>query len=553
MDISMLQQIQIEAFAVAYGAATVVFRVAPDEASPRMRKKIRKWLMTRFDFGVLPPEAQVFLDKSKTDQEVMDLLTACQQYVCAEGTRKQQQTDATLEGFSDEVKQAFRDLLEGCVEFEEVTQEPGKLILEVGLCYGYRQELILFTDDRIEMGPGDLLFFDDAQVMKAENGWRLICGCKDKILGIDFHDAAVNVMLYRADSRPHYDGPWEMLFSTAALVAMKAEELGDAYLNEKERDLLPLCRELRALGRYSSFREKCPNHALLKEYFAAHGLSKLSGLLDKIRDCPPKFDKRIALLTRLCRVLDQAKYESLWRELWGLVSASQDGYAQWPAAEQENVEKLRARIEKQLYNLGYEGKYPTFRKVGGLKGLRLEESHGESYFISGEKNVEFRIECQEDHAFGQCRVVFLCGTALLRKNESLTDVYSCCFDAKGRRLIKTVTFEDEEIGTLEEYVTVAAKKAECARLSKREKQLYAMDRKISWQECLLMFLCMGGMFAILWTAGMFMFSCILTAVMVGFSEIPDMIAAMPWGWMFAGCFVCYGGVMTVVEILAKRK
>jgi len=69
----------------------------------------------------------------------------------------------------------------------------------------------------------------------------------------------------------------------------------------------------------------------------------------------------------------------------------------------------------------------------------------------------------------------------------------------------------------------------------------------------LMFLFMGGMFAVFFTAAMFLFCCLVTAISLGFGSIPEMIEEMPWWQLFVFCFVAFGGTMTFIGIKANTK
>ena len=243
----------------------------------------------------------------------------------------------------------------------------------------------------------------------------------------------------------------------------------------------------------------------------------------------------------------------MWRELYELVADTQQGYTDEVITyDQTKLNKIRAQIEKNFHNLGYEGKYPTFIKKGSIKGIRLEESYNQTYFVGVENNVEYIIECREFMQFGSLQIQFISGTALFLKDETITDIYSCCFDKKGRRLFKTFLCDVEEDKEIEQLVTIAAKKAECTKLSKQEKTLIGTD-PFSWQYFISTFIFAGGLFAVLMTAATFLILCLVDAIIFGFGDIPNMIKEMPWLLFFAISFVGFGGGMAIVDTMAKRK
>ena len=153
----------------------------------------------------------------------------------------------------------------------------------------------------------------------------------------------------------------------------------------------------------------------------------------------------------------------------------------------------------------------------------------------------------------ELQIQFICGTALLKRNEAITDIYSCCFDAKGRRLYKTVYFSpDSEANLLERYAKIAAKKAECIKLNKYERELFGNDF-ILWENFLTVLFFAGGLFAALMTVAMILFVCVMTIIEEGFSAVPEAIGMMPWRLCFFVCFFGFGIPMAIVETKAKRK
>ena len=255
----------------------------------------------------------------------------------------------------------------------------------------------------------------------------------------------------------------------------------------------------------------------------------------------------------MSNALNDAKCESLWRELYELVADTQAEYTdKMLSYDQKKLNNIRSEIEECFHDLGYEGKYPTFVKKGALKGIRLEESYDQSYFVGREKYAQYMVECREILYGDMLHIQFICGTAFLKKSETVPDIYSCCFNKKGRRIFKKFLWDAAEMDALPQYVTIAAKRAECTKLNKKEKGLLG-NTAGSWLYFALMFLFMGGMFAVLFTAAMFLFFCGLTAVLDGFGTMMEMIKEFPWWLMLVMSFVGFGGAMTIVDIKAKNK
>ena len=98
--------------------------------------------------------------------------------------------------------------------------------------------------------------------------------------------------------------------------------------------------------------------------------------------------------------------------------------------------------------LGYKGNYPNFYKDGEILRPHLAKSYETVYLVGREKNVKHIVHCFESCDKESLNIFLLCGTALLKKGEEATDIISCLFNAKGRRIFSGISqyipFEDYE-------------------------------------------------------------------------------------------------------------
>lgn len=560
MDISKLDLNYIELFALAYSVAELVFDVAPIQASPKKQKKIRKWVNKTYVEGDdLPKNVLNFINDSKSDSEFIEFLVVCSKHITEQGTLKKQLFEKVAINFSEDVKKAFIHLFETMQYCETVEKQDGKIIFTLDDSDSYKRKLVLQTSQENFIDNFDSFGFSDAQILKEHNGYKLICTAENfdeetsVPIGIFFEQATTEIEVYRADRRGFDDNPWESLAFMASDI-LKKEYLGAEYFNQKEQDLIPLLKELRALSVWAPlYDEESPNFEILKQYITKHNVIHLVPLIDRAAKREKIKSVNPLLLARLTNKFNEANCESLWRELYELVADTQEGYADKILSyNQTKLNKIRLQIEKNFHNLGYEGKYPTFSKKGTIKGIRLEESYNQSYFVGIEKNVEHIIECREFLNCDMLNIQFICGTALLKKGENITDIYSCCFNKNGRRLFKKIYWDAEDTDVLEQFITIAAKKAECTKLSKKEKELLG-NGTLSWQYFVSMFIFAGGLFAILMTSASFLILCLVTAIIDGFGGILDMVKQMPWWLFFTISFVGFGGAMAIVDIKAKTK
>lgn len=178
-----------------------------------------------------------------------------------------------------------------------------------------------------------------------------------------------------------------------------------------------------------------------------------------------------------------------------------------------------------------------------------------------EKHAQYFVHCSEsfdENAY--LTVQFLCGTAFLKKEENETDIYGCLFRAGGQRLFHTVhgviplqNAEETAWEDLEISLDIAVKKAECQKLSKAEKKQYYGNTIPGFGMFLRIFLVAGGMFGVAMTLIALLLCVLATAAFGRFSDIPEMLKAIPWGLLLAIGWIGYGGAMGIAEVLAGRK
>lgn len=559
MDVSILNLKDIELFHLAYTVSKDVFLSSPLEASPGTQKRIRKWVnQVYIADNSLPQTVKDFIDDSKSDGEFIAFMAACADYMEVHIAEKKQLFEEVTAGFTADVKNAFLHLFATKVYADDFELGENKLTFSLDSCGSYSRKLILHTSQDDMLKKVYLFDFSDAQILKDADGYQLICATDKADEGdsvptsIHFDGATTEINLYRADRRSFCDAPWETLTCIASEILDK-EILGSEYFNEKEQALIPLLQELRALSLWAPITEETPSFEILKQYIRKHNLPHLIPLLEKYAIKKKGHSVRPLLFSKLSNKFNAAACEALWRELYALVAETQEGYIDATHSySRRKFGKIKKQIEEAFHALGYEGSYPTFRKQGAIKGIRLEESYGQSYFVGPEKNVEYIVLCREHWHFETFRIQFLCGTALLKKDESITDIYSCCFNKKGRRLFKNFYWEDGDISTLAQFAAIAAKKAECTKLAKEDKKLLGSDG-VSWQYFLFEFLFAGGLFGIMMTTATFLILCLVTILTVGFGSLLEMIKTMPWLLFFAISFFGFGIPMAIVDAKAKTK
>lgn len=571
IDISKISGEHISKLAGAYLHATFVFGTDPIEASETKQHKIRKWISNQYIELVheLPEEANMF-SKENSDKDVLLLLKQCLDLEKSLTKKKEDKFEADFAMVADSAKSALKKLLqlEFCPEIKTVGSDI-KIITDD--TPAFRRILTLKNTDAVPMGKEGHYCQNLGMVFKKEQNRFCFYGeLEDPVeettipFALTFENAEVEIEVYNScNNTTFWENPWNFLRTISLAISMKAK-LPEDYCNAKEKELLPLIKEIVALEYWIELPEQeLFSFSELKKMTHKYGNNRAEILLNKLETIKLGDDEFYKTVKKLIAILCEKQCESLWREIYNKLAESQ---AEYPnkvdsLCDKELLVSVRKDIQVLMESKGYIGTYPDFIKGGVLNGIHLEHSYNMTYFVGMEKSAEYHIHCYESiEENDYLTIQFLCGTALLKKDEQETDVYNCLFNAKGRRLFHTVhhyiplqTEEDTEADNLETSVTIAVKKAECIKLNKAEQKEFYGKMIPGWGMFWWIFLISGGMFGIAMTL-ITMFLCIITTAAFGlFSSIPEMLKTMPWGLLLAIGWIGFGGAMGIVEVLAHRK
>lgn len=450
-----------------------------------------------------------------------------------------------------ELSQDVRSVIELLIRdgfWEGRIERRGELLLMTTEKFtAYRRTLVLQGETDAVIGEYNEYVIREDCLTRDEKGYSLRLGDVDPeadSVTIRFTRAQVEVEIYRADRGHTFDNPWEELRCLCSSILLKEDIPGG--FNDAEMALLPLMKELRQLDPHQEQEtSSTADFPLLTAFFKDFGC-----------DLPAEPKARDKFLKRLVRL----EYAPALQQLRQQIAATQEGYPEevevrCPA---EILTNVRRRISRRMKALGYVGTYPHFTRTGPIRGIHLAESKNQSYFVYREKKADFHIHCYEECSEEGMLIQFVSGTVIPRKDVEPSDFYSCFFDGKGSRYVRTLTcwipFDnrlDQAAAPLETYVDAAAKRAELRRLTKQERKL--LNNLRFWPVFLSFLVIGGGMFSLLFNLGMLLLCCLITAIAAGPQEVPGMIAAIPWLQMIAFAWVGFGGAMGVITALAARK
>ncbi len=571
MNISDIDINFIEIFALSYTAASDIFEVDPVTASSKMKRKIRKWIDRIYvSDAKYPKKVMNYISKEVSDAKYIEFISECNNYIQLNGTHKKQLFDKFSTDLSKEVKDAIWELIANdtfCDSFRKVGAD-AEICIDNSSAYNRTLTLLNATD--IPEGEFDCLSFENGSLIKQDDGYKLIGEAVNfeedvsKPFAIRFSDAKANINIFKADEQSVMGTPWQNLQFIASEILSKYS-LSEKYFNQKEKDLLPLIAEINKLSDFPYTPEgiETDGFAQLKTYILKFSFSELLQFIEKLEDNRLSRKKKITIIQKLISRLNTQKYEPLWREIYSAISDSQADYPSNASAFKnlELLQEARSKIQKFMLSQGYSGEYPNFVRKGNIKGIRLVDSYDMSYFIANEKNAVYHIHCTETFFDQSFSINFICGTELLREGEISGDIYSCMFSAKGRRLLHSFYFRNDFIDegkikddALEKEVRIAVKIAELLKLTKEErKELFGLDSMSCLQLFLLVYNVMGILYSAFLILGLMLIGA-LVCLIVGQPEvIGSMLVDMPWWQLFLLAWILFGGAMSIITILAKRK
>lgn len=246
--------------------------------------------------------------------------------------------------------------------------------------------------------------------------------------------------------------PYNALFVCARDIVDKAKA-DPELINEKERELMPLIRELASLW----LPEKDEQFPLLSRAAREHGLDDLPEMLVSLKDA----NEHDAAHNKLCDRLAQPQCEQFALDLFAEIAETQKDYPTRP------VKKETARaVEDELRALGYTGSFPEFRKRGTTKGALWEQGRR----ISG-GDAEFCVYC-DSRVDGT--LAFYSGIHIKDGPDGVEGgIFSCLFTEKRKRMISNFTVDAVDLAKndVREYARIAAKRAELKKRGKSERKL----------------------------------------------------------------------------------
>lgn len=410
-------------------------------------------------------------------------------------------------------------------------------------------------------------------VFNREEKRYCICGKAETFSGdglidvnVSFDDAEVELSIVNpCCDNISFENPWDYLGVLSDSICAKSD-IHREYLNEKEKSLIPLLRDIVEIE-YPNFEsEEVPSFNELESLFKQYDCGEAIKLLHKfkvLRLENRSVHKLYKTFRKLVNLLSKKKYEPIWREVFEKIKESQKEYPSKVEmlCDRNLLNDTRAEIQKLMKDKGYEGTYPDFIKQGKINNVRLAQAYNTTYFVGFEKNVKHFVHCVElFEGNGTLTIQFLCGASLLKKDGDEKDVFGCMFDAKGRRFFSVLQHHipldreyDGEMCDVARAVAAAVKKAELLKLNKAERNDYNEYHISEFKYFMWLFVTFGGIFGIGLTLTSMLVAGGFTYIVGDLADVWDVLKTFPWWQCLTVGWIGYGGAQGIVETLVRRK
>ena len=399
--------------------------------------------------------------------------------------------------------------------------------------FWYRARLI---DASGMPGEKEIGFFDPYELKDEVDGYILTGQISDldyeneEDVQLRFSDAVTTFGNLRLEPVVRYGRPWQCLSDCGRELLHKAQMAGE-LLNDRERAILPMLRELGMVTGYGS-DEDISGFFHLRARFTP----ELHPYLDQMERSAKNWKKYQKYADKLLNRLNRVEYLPLWKKIRDEIADTQKDY---PVSAQLSSEVIR-RIEEGLHSRGYSGSYPEFVKAGTIERSRVLKSHGACRWVRKGTSAVFHIRVVELN-MGQLQ--FLWGTELLAEGAQSLGFDSCGFDAKGRRFLRDVTWTEGD--DLDRKLHLAAKKAELRKLTRQDKDF----GELHWPLFLVALLGFGGFAAFCMTVGMALVAGLVSLLFGGADALWNVLSALPYGKVFGFTLATVGGTLGAMLLL----
>ena len=328
--------------------------------------------------------------------------------------------------------------------------------------------------------------------------------------------------------------------SVAAEYILRKQTLDFDIINEREADIMPLLSELADLIRGERRMEAYPE---LEKILSAHNEKRALKIIKKVRGGKKR---KYNAITKLTYCLTSAKNETIWRDIYTKIYNSQKDYPCFDdiVYPKKKYDEFKRRADDKMRKLGYEGQYPDYTKSGGIKGVHFVSANSGSGLVFPSDDVSFFIKCFT--FFDDCGELVTnvySGFAVNTKNRRADDIFSCMFYGGGA--MTKVEAENKKA------LTIAAKFAECQKLTKEEKKY--VNYRVRVGAIVILCMTVGGLWSALFNLVFIPLFFLMVKLMGDETTFSEFINDMPIFQMFLFGWIGFGGLMSLFMIFFRKR
>ncbi len=369
-----------------------------------------------------------------------------------------------------------------------------------------------------------------------------------------FESVSTKTENFNGMNSPWLDGPWSYLTYVAENIVNKSEYANEA-MNDSERELLPLATALMEIPGFPETAKCIDCSDEILENFARLAQTLL------IPDITTERIKKGKITTA---TLNDVKYEVLWNFIYEKFSSSQKDYPSKAElfCDKKELSDMRKKIVRIIKESGFEGEYPYFYKSGSFTKPVTFTSYGMHYTLFSEKDITHHIRCIETFS-DRCEITFICGFVSNKtKRVYKNDAFAATFSARGKRYYQTLEFASDngdfsggEDTDIEEFASVAVKKATLMKLTKDEsKNYHFMGNVMTGKKLMFVFVFSSLWFGVLCPLAMMAFVLAMLMFETGSLSIAsEEVLKLPWVAMGAASGLLFGALMTIAMAIISKK
>lgn len=543
----------------------VRFGEEPEKESAHKQKRICQWIRRTYGetIGQMPEKVSEYFLPEKNSEDTLHYLKECS--LQAENLEQEysRQIESLTSAFTPETAEALQEIVLSPF-WQRVSRKGDKVEFIVGEEAAILRRLTLYGAEGMIPDSNQVLY--GSVELSKENGRFWLRG---EAQNAESEIAKVELSFLRADVQVEscriaaewgcFETPWSCLQGLGALL-MEKDRIAGYACNQEEKALLPLIREVVSLDPLLEGNDRVETFPKLKEIAREHGNKNVVELLDKMEKTLPDNPSYQKLLDELLFILNEIECEPLWRGIFNRIERSQNTYPDKVdvLCPPELLQKCREDVQRQMETLGYTGKYPDFYREGWIRGSRLKRSGRKIPQIGPKKRTAFLIHCQENVDRGELSIQFLCGTAMLEKEETKPDIWGCIFHHHGKRLFYQLywTSSMEELQNWEgpgECAQAAVKQVELQRLSRKEKSRYTFYAGWRAGDVLLYGILIGLLFSVVLNAGLMLLGTVIILLAGQGANFGNIFWGIPWWFLFLLAWFGFGIAMAVYTWISQNR